>query len=227
MQQDLTGRVALVTGAGHGIGAALALGLARAGADVAVHYANSAAPAEKVVAQIEELGRRAVAVQGDLMDSQTAASVVASTVEALGGLDILVNNAGNLVGRSTVAEMTDEHWAKVWGVNVSTAFFVTRAAVPHLTASDHGRVISLASLAAENGGGAGSVAYVAAKAGSSASPVVSRRSSPAMASPSTRWRPGSSVTRRSTTSSRPPRPRRTSSRASPSVARARSRTSPE
>ncbi|WP_418275367.1 3-oxoacyl-ACP reductase FabG [Isoptericola jiangsuensis] len=165
MLHDLTDRRALVTGAGHGIGAALALALAEAGADVAVHYAHSADAAANVVDKIQGLGRRSVALQGDLTDPAAAADVVAGAVEAFGGLDIVVNNAGHLVGRSTIAEMSDEHWAKVWGVNVSSTFYVTRAAVPHLTSSGSGRVVTMASLAAENGGGAGSVAYAAAKAG--------------------------------------------------------------
>lgn len=164
MQINLTGRRALVTGAGQGIGAAIALGLAQAGADVAVHYANSEDAAREVVAQIVALGRTAVAVQGDLTDSGQAARVVEAAASALGGLDIVVNNAGNLVGRATIAEMTDEHWEKVLDVNASTGFYVTRAAIPYLSESAAGRIVMMASLAAENGGGAGSVAYAAAKA---------------------------------------------------------------
>lgn len=165
MQHDLSGRRALVTGSGHGIGAALALALAEAGADVAVHYAHSGEAAATVVDKIQGLGRRAVSIQGDLTDPAAAAMVVEKTVEELSGLDVVVNNTGHLVGRSTIAEMTDEHWAQVWGVNVSSAFYVTRAAIPHLVTSPAGRVLTMASLAAENGGGAGSVAYAAAKAG--------------------------------------------------------------
>ncbi|GIJ00587.1 3-oxoacyl-[acyl-carrier protein] reductase [Sediminihabitans luteus] len=165
MQQDLNGRRALVTGGGHGIGAGIAIALAEAGADVAVHYAHSVDAAESVVDKIRGLGRRAVAVQGDLTEASAATRVVDLAVAELGGLDVVVNNAGHLVGRATIAEMSDEHWAKVWGVNVSSAFYVTRAAIPHLVASPAGRVVTMASLAAENGGGAGSVAYAAAKAG--------------------------------------------------------------
>ncbi|GAB4086300.1 SDR family oxidoreductase [Myceligenerans cantabricum] len=165
MQHVLSGRTALVTGSGHGIGAALALALAEAGADVAVHYANSADAAANIVEKIQALGRRSVAVKSDLTDPLAACSLVEAAVGALGGLDILVNNAGHLVGRATVAEMTDEHWAQVWNVNVSSTFYVTRAAIEHLQVSDAGRVVTMASLAAENGGGPGSVAYAAAKAG--------------------------------------------------------------
>ncbi|RYV52119.1 SDR family NAD(P)-dependent oxidoreductase [Pengzhenrongella frigida] len=164
MQIDLNGRRALVTGAGSGIGAAIARALGASGADVAVHYANSKTGADDVVDELTGLGRRAVAIGGDLTDPAQASATVAAAVAHLGGLDILVTNAGHLVGRATVAEMSDAHWAQVMAVNVSSTFFVTRAAVPHLTDSPAGRVVLMSSLAAENGGGAGSVAYAAAKA---------------------------------------------------------------
>jgi 3-oxoacyl-[acyl-carrier protein] reductase len=162
-QINLTGRRALVTGGGAGIGAAIARALGAAGADVVVQYAHSKEGAQQVVTELVALGRRAVAIGADLTDPAAAAATVAEAVLHLGGLDILVNNAGNLVGRATVADMSDEHWAQVMGVNVSSTFFVTRAAIPHLSKSPAGRVILMSSLASENGGGAGSVAYAAAK----------------------------------------------------------------
>jgi 3-oxoacyl-[acyl-carrier protein] reductase len=165
MQIDLTGRRALVTGGGAGIGAAIARALGASGADVAVHYASSADGAAAIVDELTAAGRTAVAIQGDLTDSAQADAVVQQATEALGGLDILVNNAGHLVGRATVAEMTDEHWHQVLDVNLTSSFAVTRAALPALTASGAGRVILMSSLASENGGGAGSVPYAAAKAG--------------------------------------------------------------
>lgn len=160
---DLTGRRALVTGSGLGIGAGIAVALARAGADVAVHYRGSAAAADETVTSIRALGRRSVALQGDLTDSADADRVVAEAVAFLGGLDIVVNNAGHLVGRSPVATMTDEHWHAVLDVNVTSAFAVTRAASAHLAASPAGRVVMMSSLADENGGGLGAVAYATAK----------------------------------------------------------------
>lgn len=163
MQIDLTGRTALVTGGGTGIGAGIARALAAAGADVAVHYAHNDEGARAVACDVEAAGRRAVVVGGDLTDPAQADATVTAAVDALGGLDILVNNAGHLVGRASVGEMTDEHWAQVMAVNVSSSFYVCRAATKHLEASEHGRVILMSSLAAENGGGAGSVAYAAAK----------------------------------------------------------------
>lgn len=164
MQIDLTGRRALVTGAGAGIGAAMARALGTAGADVAILYYSADDGATALVEELKALGRNAVAIQADLMDSEAATKAVNEAAEALGGLDIVVNNAGHLVGRATVAEMEDSHWARVMDVNVSSAFYVTRAAAPFLSKSSAGRVVLMSSLAAENGGGAGSVAYAASKA---------------------------------------------------------------
>ncbi|PFG32360.1 SDR family NAD(P)-dependent oxidoreductase [Sanguibacter antarcticus] len=165
MQIDLTGRRALVTGGGLGIGAAIARTLGAAGADVAVlYYGDSKDGALEVVAELTALGRKSVAIGADLMDPEAATASVKEAAEALGGLDIIVNNAGHMVGRATVAEMTDEHWARVMDVNSSTGFYVSRAAIPYLTESSAGRIIFMSSLAAENGGGAGSVAYAASKA---------------------------------------------------------------
>ncbi len=165
MQIDLSGRRALVTGGAAGIGAAIVRALGNAGADVAVLYHSSGKDdANALVDELTALGRKSVALRADLMDSEAATNVVTQAAEALGGLDIVVNNAGHLVGRSTVAEMTDAHWSKVMDVNTSSAFYVTRAAAPYLTKSSAGRVVFMSSLAAENGGGAGSVAYAASKA---------------------------------------------------------------
>jgi 3-oxoacyl-[acyl-carrier protein] reductase len=161
---DLTGTRALVTGAGHGIGRAIAVGLATAGADVAVHYGQSADGAEDTAAQITSLGRRAKTFHADVRDGAQVTVLVADVVTFLGGLDILVTNAGHLVARSPVAEMTDEHWHHVIDVNLTSTFLTCRAALPSLIAS-RGRIVTMASVAAHNGGGAGAAAYAAAKAG--------------------------------------------------------------
>ena len=160
----LTGARALVTGAGHGIGRAIAEALAAAGADVAVHYGSSAEGAEETAAAVTKLGRRATVVSGDVRDSGQVTAFVDSAVEFLGGLDVLVTNAGHLVARSPVAEMTDEHWHHVIDVNLTSTFLTCRAALPALVASG-GRIVTMASLAAHNGGGPGAVAYGTAKAG--------------------------------------------------------------
>jgi 3-oxoacyl-[acyl-carrier protein] reductase len=163
---DLTGRRALVTGAGHGIGAGIAEALAAAGADVVVHYGHSAGPAAEVVERIGALGRKATAIGADVTVTAEVDRLVDEAVGFLGGLEILVTNAGHLVGRSPVAEMTDEHFSKVIEVNLGSTFRTVRAAIPHLRAAGtNGRVVTMASLAAHNGGGAGAAVYAASKAG--------------------------------------------------------------
>ncbi len=166
MTFDLTGRRALVTGAGHGIGAAIAEALAAAGADVVVHYGHSAGPAAEVVERIGALGRKTTAIGADVTVTAEVDRLVDEAVGFLGGLEILVTNAGHLVGRSPVAEMTDEHFSKVVEVNLGSTFRTVRAAIPHLRAAGRaGRVVTMASLAAHNGGGTGAAVYAASKAG--------------------------------------------------------------
>ncbi|MFI6534067.1 SDR family NAD(P)-dependent oxidoreductase [Nonomuraea sp. NPDC050547] len=162
MSSDLRDTRALVTGAAHGIGAAIAVALAGAGADVVVHYGRSAGAAD-TVARVEACGRKALAVRADLTSTEEAGRLVGEAVAFLGGLDVLVCNAGHLVGRSTVADMSDEQFAATLDVNLGATFRTCRAAVPHMGAK--GRIITMSSLAAHNGGGPGSAAYAAAKAG--------------------------------------------------------------
>ena len=166
MSFDLTGRRALVTGAGHGIGAGIAEALAAAGADVVAHYGRSAGPAAEVVERIGALGRKATAIGADVTVTSEVDRLVDEAVAFLGGLEILVTNAGHLIGRSPVADMSDEHFSKVVEVNLGSTFRTVRAAIPHLRAAGtKGRVVTMASLAAHNGGGAGAAVYAASKAG--------------------------------------------------------------
>ena len=165
MSFDLTGRRALVTGAGHGIGAGIAEALAAAGADVVVHYGRSAGPAAEVVERIGALGRKATAIGADVTVTAEVDRLVDEAVGFLGGLEILVTNAGHLIGRSPVVDMSDEHFSKVVEVNLGSTFRTVRAAIPHLRAAGGGRVVTMASLAAHNGGGTGAAVYAASKAG--------------------------------------------------------------
>lgn len=161
MQIDLTGKTALVTGGNVGIGRAAALALARCGADVAVTYLSHTG--DDTAATIKQLGRKGIAVRLDATDSAEVQRVVASVAEQLGGhIDILFNNAGGLVARSTIAEMSDEIFAQVFAVNVTSAFYVTRAVLPHMP-TNGGRIIFNGSVAAHHGGGGGAVAYAATK----------------------------------------------------------------
>ncbi|QHK20593.1 SDR family oxidoreductase [Pseudarthrobacter psychrotolerans] len=155
---------ALVTGAGHGIGRACALALAKSGADIVVHYNTSKDDAQDTVAEIHALGRNAVAVRADLTVQQDVDDLLRAARDELGGLDTVVANAGHLVDRRALADIDVEFWHKVIDVNLSSAFFTVQAAAP-LLAESGGSVILMSSVAAHNGGGPGAIAYAAAKAG--------------------------------------------------------------
>jgi len=161
---DLTAQRAIVTGASTGIGRAIAMALARAGADVAIHYGSSRKEADETARAVESHGRRAVLVQADFRDPTAAGKAVEAAVQALGApIDILVNNAGSLVGRSAVEEMDAELWQEVIALNLSSVFFATKAALPYL--GDGARIVNVSSIAARHGGGPGAFAYAAAKGG--------------------------------------------------------------
>lgn len=147
----LGGRVALVTGAGRGIGRAVARVLAREGADVAVAELDPAL-AKDAVEEVEGLGRRALALVGDVGDAQVCDDAVRQTVAALGRLDILVNNAASTAGMKPFEEYTDEEFMRTYAVNALATFRLMRAASPHLRASPAGRVINFASGAGARGG---------------------------------------------------------------------------
>ena len=158
----LDGCAALVTGASAGLGAAMALALAEAGADVAAH-GNTRSPAG-ACARIEATGRKAVALTGDLADRSVAGRLVDETVRALGRLDILVNNAG-LIRRAPAEQYSDEDWDSVIEVDLTSAFRLARSAGQHMIASGRGgRIVNIASLLAFQGG-ITVPAYAAAKGG--------------------------------------------------------------
>ncbi len=142
---NLEGTVALVTGAGHRVGRALALALARAGADVAVHFHRSAEPARDTAAAVEQLGRRAIVLQADLGSADAAEALPAAVRSDLGRLDVLINSA-SLFESSPLLEVTAQDWDRVMAVNLRAPFLLTRAAAPHLAERD-GVVINIADLA--------------------------------------------------------------------------------
>ncbi len=129
--RPLLGRCALVTGAGVRVGSAIAKALARAGADVAVHYRSSSGGAEEVCREIRALGRRAEAIRGDLADPHAAGMVVGLAREAFGRLDILVPSASNFL-RATVSETTEAIWDGAMNVNVRAGFLLAQAAAEEL-----------------------------------------------------------------------------------------------
>ena len=158
-----TARKTLVTGAGRGLGRAIALELGRRGHFVAVHYGKSATEAETVANQITEHGGQSVLVQGDLSSMDGAKAVAALAVEKLGGLEVLVNNAG--ITRDGLAlRMSDDAWQAVIDTDLSAPFALIRAALKHMMSVRYGRIVNIASVVAIKGN-PGQANYVSAKAG--------------------------------------------------------------
>jgi pteridine reductase len=142
----LEGRVALVTGGAVRVGRSIALALARAGADVAIHYAHSADQARGAVDEVVSLGRRSVAIRADLTDPETSRQVVEATARSLGGLDLLVHSAANFLRRSL--EQTDAAvWDEAMNLNARAGLLLAREAAPLLRARA-GRIVFIADLAA-------------------------------------------------------------------------------
>jgi NAD(P)-dependent dehydrogenase (short-subunit alcohol dehydrogenase family) len=128
----LTGKRAIVTGGDSGIGRAVALAFAREGADVLVSYLNEDQDAKETKRLIEEAGRKAVLVPGDLQSADHCRKIVAQAVSELGGIDILVNNAAHQATFKDIEDITDEEWDLTFKVNIHAIFYLTKAAVPHM-----------------------------------------------------------------------------------------------
>jgi 3-oxoacyl-(acyl-carrier-protein) reductase len=160
---SLTGRVALVTGASRGIGRAIALELARRGANVALNFRSEAAHAESAAAEIRELGVECTLIQGDVAKKGEAARIVKEVLDKWQRLDILVNNAGITRDR-TMRKMTDDDWAAVINVNLNGTFYCTSAAVPAMINQRFGRIINIGSVVGQMGA-FGQANYSASKGG--------------------------------------------------------------
>jgi 2-deoxy-D-gluconate 3-dehydrogenase len=145
---DLSGKVAVVTGANTGIGQGIALALAEAGADIAC---VGRTPAEETVAKARALGRRAEIVSADLSTIEPVQRVVDETVEKLGRLDVLVNNAG-IIRRADAVDFTEEDWDAVIDTNLKSVFFLCQAAGKHMIANGGGKIINIASMLTFQGG---------------------------------------------------------------------------
>jgi 3-oxoacyl-[acyl-carrier protein] reductase len=163
MPDDITGKIALVTGGSRGIGRAIAVALAGTGADVAVNYRIREKEARETCGEIEKLGRRAVAVQADVSVAADVARLVGTVEAKLGPVAILVNNAG-VTRPQPIAEITEQDWDAIIAVNLKSVFLVTQAVLPRMRATGWGRIINLSSVAAQLGGVVGPH-YAASKAG--------------------------------------------------------------
>jgi len=130
----LTGKAAVITGGDSGIGRAVAIAFAREGADVLISYLNEDDDAQDTARLVEEAGRRAALVSGDLSEPQQCQAVIDRAVEEFGTVDVLVNNAAYQMTHETIEEISDEEWDHTFAVNISAMFRLCRAAVPHMKA---------------------------------------------------------------------------------------------
>ncbi len=160
---SLTGRVALVTGGAVGIGRAVTLALAQAGATIGIHYHSSAREAQETAAEVERIGSKAYLLPADLTVEEQAKATVDGLVKQAGRLDILVNNAGSPLTMCRLEDCPTDLWRRAFDVNVTSAFFVTRQAIPHLRASGHGSIVNNLTLSIQTGGSGGAGPYAASK----------------------------------------------------------------
>ncbi len=159
----LKGRTALVTGASRGIGRAIALALAEEGADVAVNYVSSEAPAKEVADQIEKLGRRAILAKADVADFPDTFRMAQNVLKELGHLDILINNAG-INSDKTFVKMDHTSWRKVLAINLDGVFNCTKVFIDQMLQRGYGRVVNITSVIGQIGN-FGQANYAASKAG--------------------------------------------------------------
>jgi 3-oxoacyl-[acyl-carrier protein] reductase len=157
---DLSGKVALVTGSSRGIGRAIAVALARAGADVAINYVTNPCDAQR---EVEAVGRTCVAVRADVGIGSEVAQLVRTVEDALGSIDILVNNAG-IARPQKIEEIAENDWDEILRVNLKSCFLMTQAVLPGMRARRWGRIVNVSSVAAQVGGVVGPH-YAASKAG--------------------------------------------------------------
>jgi len=157
----LSGKTAIVTGGGRDIGKACVMALAAEGANVVINYHSSSVGADSAVKEIQAAGGKALALKGNLTDQKDVDALIARTVETFGAVDVLVNNTGGLVARKTIAEMDLAHWNAVIDLNLTSAFLMIKACLPHMSAGS--AIVNLASQAGRDGGGPGAVAYATSK----------------------------------------------------------------
>ena len=160
---NLTGKVALVTGASRGIGQATAIDLAKAGADIVVNFIGNEAVAQETVEAIEALGRKAIKIKADVGNAEDVQAMVDEAVAAFGHIDILVNNAG-ITRDGLLIRMKDSDWDDVLNINLKGVYLVTKAVAKLMVKQRAGRIINMTSVSGVTGN-VGQANYAAAKAG--------------------------------------------------------------
>ncbi len=160
---ELRGRTALVTGGSRGIGGAIALSLAAAGADVVINFHTRSVEAHAVESKILGLGRRCLSIQADVSVASEVERLAAEAQKSMGTIDVLVNNAG-IARQQPLEQITERDWDELIDVNLKSCFLVTQAFLPAMRARKWGRIINVSSVAAQIGGVVGPH-YAASKAG--------------------------------------------------------------
>jgi len=161
--ENLSGKVALVTGASRGIGRAIALALAKVGADVGINFLNCAEDAETAAEEVRGYGCRGGIFQADVSIASGVQRLIRGVEEQFGGIDVLVNNAG-IASPRRIEKITEDDWDRTIAVNLKSCFLATQAALPGMRARRWGRIVNLSSVAAQTGGVIGPH-YAASKAG--------------------------------------------------------------
>jgi 3-oxoacyl-[acyl-carrier protein] reductase len=162
---DLSGKVALITGASSGIGAATASLFAELGAKVAIGYHSNGDGAARVQRRIGDSGGKAITIRADMRKTSDIQSMVKETTAQLGPIDILVNNAGSLLRRMTIAELDEAMWNEIFNLNLTSAALCVQAVASSMIERQKGVIINVVSIAGRNGGGPGAGPYAAAKGG--------------------------------------------------------------
>jgi acetoacetyl-CoA reductase len=163
MSKRLEGKTAIVTGAGRGIGHAIAQELAETGANVVINYVTSADAAQELAEDIEKLGSKVLVVQADVADFEQVSEMIKQTIQTFGQIDILVNNAG-ITRDKTLKNMSRENWDDVIHVNLGSVFNCTRQVLPFMLERRSGKIVNISSFVAQ-GGNIGQSNYAATKAG--------------------------------------------------------------
>ena len=162
---DLTGKVAIVTGAASGIGRATVQAFVNCGAAVTINFNRNESGAELLRKQITDSGGKVITVRADVTKAADVEALIKKTKDEFGAVDVLVNNAGSLIERLRILDMSEERWDQVIDLNLKSAYLCSKAVAPTMIEQKNGVIINLSSIAGRNGGALGSMHYAAAKGG--------------------------------------------------------------